>query len=122
VGWEITMFDITVDSGIIQMGCEIKTFDIIVLCVQWVETGYSTQWCYENFIQHRSMKRARDVREQLESLLERVEIEPSSNLHDSVAVRKVLLLLLYACTVSTDLMSVCMNMARITTCLTSSDG
>jgi len=97
------MFDITVDSGIIQMGCEIKTFDIIVLCVQWVETGYSTQWCYENFIQHRSMKRARDVREQLESLLERVEIEPSSNLHDSVAIRKVLLLLLYACTVSTDL-------------------
>eukprot|EP01113_Clastostelium_recurvatum_P030938 TRINITY_DN3814_c0_g2_i3.p1 TRINITY_DN3814_c0_g2~~TRINITY_DN3814_c0_g2_i3.p1 ORF type:complete len:927 (+),score=221.48 TRINITY_DN3814_c0_g2_i3:146-2926(+) len=43
---------------------------------QWAETDYSTQWCFENFIQHRSMKRARDVREQLESLLERVEIEP----------------------------------------------
>lgn len=29
---------------------------------QWKDTDYSTQWCYENFIQHRSMKRARDVR------------------------------------------------------------
>merc|ERR1711976_189484 len=46
---------------------------------QWVETGFSTQWCFENFIQHRSMKRARDVREQLEGLLERVEIEATSN-------------------------------------------
>lgn len=56
---------------------------------QWVETGYSTQWCYENFIQHRSMKRARDVREQLEGLMERVEIEISSNPNDSVPIRKV---------------------------------
>ena len=56
---------------------------------QWVETGYSTQWCYENFIQHRSMKRARDVREQLEGLMERVEIEITSNPNDSVPIRKV---------------------------------
>jgi len=48
------------------------------------------------------MKRARDVREQLESLLERVEIEPSTNLQDSVAIRKVLLLLLYGSTAVTD--------------------
>ncbi|XP_055376601.1 pre-mRNA-splicing factor ATP-dependent RNA helicase DHX16 isoform X2 [Condylostylus longicornis] len=27
---------------------------------QWAETDFSTQWCYENFIQYRSMKRARD--------------------------------------------------------------
>ena len=56
---------------------------------QWAETDYSTQWCYENFIQHRSMKRARDVREQLEGLMERVEIEISSNPNDSVPIRKV---------------------------------
>ena len=56
---------------------------------QWAETNYSTQWCYENFIQHRSMKRARDVRDQLEGLMERVEIEITSNPHDSTAVRKV---------------------------------
>lgn len=56
---------------------------------QWAETDYSTQWCFENFIQHRSMKRARDVRDQLEGLMERVEIEITSNPHDSSAIRKV---------------------------------
>ena len=35
------------------------------------------------------MKRARDVRDQLEGLMERVEIELTSNLHDSIAIRKV---------------------------------
>ena len=59
---------------------------------QWEETGYSTQWCYENFIQHRSMKRARDVRDQLEGLMERVEIEVLSNPLDSINIRKVFLL------------------------------
>jgi pre-mRNA-splicing factor ATP-dependent RNA helicase DHX16 len=58
--------------------------------LQWAETNYSTQWCFENYIQHRSMKRARDVRDQLEGLLERVEIEPVSNPGDSIGIRKVL--------------------------------
>ncbi|EOA36424.1 hypothetical protein CARUB_v10010941mg [Capsella rubella] len=54
----------------------------------WKETNYSTQWCYENYIQVRSMKRARDIRDQLEGLLERVEIEVSSNLNELDSVRK----------------------------------
>ncbi|XP_023722820.1 pre-mRNA-splicing factor ATP-dependent RNA helicase DHX16-like [Cryptotermes secundus] len=29
---------------------------------QWAESDFSTQWCCENFLQHRSLKRARDVR------------------------------------------------------------
>ncbi|XP_053377827.1 pre-mRNA-splicing factor ATP-dependent RNA helicase DHX16-like isoform X1 [Mercenaria mercenaria] len=57
---------------------------------QWEETGYSTQWCYENFIQYRSMKRARDVRDQLEGLMERVEIEVSSNPLDTINIRKAI--------------------------------
>ena len=57
---------------------------------QWVETGYSTQWCYENYIQHRSMRRARDVREQLEGLMDRVEIEITSNPLDTVGIRKAI--------------------------------
>ncbi len=55
---------------------------------QWMETGYSSQWCMENFIQHRSMKRARDIRDQLEGLLEKVEIEVVSNPHDLTKIRK----------------------------------
>ena len=57
---------------------------------QWEESGFSTQWCYENFIQHRSMKRARDVRDQLLNLMERAEIELVSCNDDTVAVRKAI--------------------------------
>ncbi|KAK7304677.1 hypothetical protein VNO77_42562 [Canavalia gladiata] len=54
----------------------------------WKETNYSTQWCYESYIQVRSMKRARDVRDQLAGLLERVEIELTSNDNDLDAIKK----------------------------------
>ncbi|XP_020873248.1 pre-mRNA-splicing factor ATP-dependent RNA helicase DEAH1-like isoform X2 [Arabidopsis lyrata subsp. lyrata] len=54
----------------------------------WKETNYSTQWCYENYIQVRSMKRARDIRDQLEGLLERVEIKVSTNFNNLDLVRK----------------------------------
>ncbi|KAL2319809.1 hypothetical protein Fmac_028778 [Flemingia macrophylla] len=56
----------------------------------WKETNFSTQWCYENYIQVRSMKRARDVRDQLAGLLERVEIELTSNANDLDAIKKTI--------------------------------
>ncbi|KAK0635339.1 helicase associated domain-containing protein [Bombardia bombarda] len=37
----------------------------------WKQEGYSTSWCFENFIQVRSMKRAKDVREQLVGVMKR---------------------------------------------------
>lgn len=46
---------------------------------QWVETDYSIQWCYENFIQHRTLDRVRNVRDQLVQLLDRVEVPLVSN-------------------------------------------
>uniref|UniRef100_A0A8U8B8N8 RNA helicase n=1 Tax=Geospiza parvula TaxID=87175 RepID=A0A8U8B8N8_GEOPR len=45
---------------------------------QWAASGHSLQWCYEHFVQARSLRRASDVREQLQGLMERVEIAPSS--------------------------------------------
>lgn len=41
-------------------------------------------------MQVRSMKRARDVRDQMEGLMERVEIEKSSNSQDHDAIRKAI--------------------------------
>lgn len=41
----------------------------------WAESGFGSEWCYENFVQIKSMKRARDIRDQLVGLMERVEIE-----------------------------------------------
>lgn len=45
----------------------------------WAESGFSSAWCAESFVQHKSMKRARDIRDQLAGLMERVEIEMSSD-------------------------------------------
>ncbi|KAL3939494.1 MAG: hypothetical protein SGBAC_005800 [Bacillariaceae sp.] len=42
---------------------------------EWAATDYSNGWCIENFVQVRSIRRARDIREQLEGLCERVEID-----------------------------------------------
>jgi pre-mRNA-splicing factor ATP-dependent RNA helicase DHX16 len=55
---------------------------------QWAETDFSIQWCFENLIQHRSMKRARDVRDQLVAFVERVEIPMIACENDSLAIRK----------------------------------
>jgi pre-mRNA-splicing factor ATP-dependent RNA helicase DHX16 len=55
---------------------------------EWAATNYSQQWCFENFIQHRAMGRARDVREQLANLMERVEIELVSDPKNSINIRK----------------------------------
>nr|CCA18013.1 predicted protein putative [Albugo laibachii Nc14] len=57
---------------------------------QWVETNYSTQWTYENFVIMRSLKTARDIREQLENLCDRVELEKSSNPLDHEPIRKAM--------------------------------
>ncbi|KAJ1902145.1 hypothetical protein LPJ66_000234 [Kickxella alabastrina] len=67
---------------------------IVLLTIwdQWLETGYSMQWCYENFIQYRSMCRARDLRDQIIGLMERVEIIPEANPNpgDTEPIRKAL--------------------------------
>ena len=56
----------------------------------WAETGFSTQWCYENFVQVRSMKRARDIRDQLMNLVERVELELTSDPNNVDNVKKAI--------------------------------
>lgn len=45
---------------------------------QWVDSGFSPIWAKENFLQQRSLTRARDVRDQLAKLCERVEVAPST--------------------------------------------
>lgn len=55
----------------------------------WAETDFSAQFCFENFVQLKTMKRARDVRDQIVGLMERVEIDlVSAEDHD--AIRKTI--------------------------------
>lgn len=53
-------------------------FTLLNVYNQWVDTEYSPMWCRENFVQYRSLQRARLVREQLELLCDRVDIPRSS--------------------------------------------
>ena len=50
----------------------------------WAATDYSSTWCFENYIQPRNIKKARDIREQLEGLCERVEIDPTVSCGDDI--------------------------------------
>ncbi|KAF1848379.1 pre-mRNA splicing factor ATP-dependent RNA helicase PRP16 [Cucurbitaria berberidis CBS 394.84] len=58
--------------------------------LQFEESGFDPRWCSENFLQFRSLSRARDVRDQLVKLCERVELAETSAGSDHVAIRKCL--------------------------------
>ncbi|KAJ4522728.1 hypothetical protein HRR78_000215 [Exophiala dermatitidis] len=46
---------------------------------EWVDSDYSYVWAKENFLQQRSLTRARDVRDQLARLCDRVEVDASKS-------------------------------------------
>ena len=50
----------------------------------WAASEYNVTWCFENFVQLKSMKKARDIRDQLESLCERVEIDHTVSCGDEM--------------------------------------
>ncbi|KAF5840651.1 P-loop containing nucleoside triphosphate hydrolase protein [Dunaliella salina] len=56
----------------------------------WAESNFSTQWCYENYVQVRSLKRARDIRDQLVGLMERVEIDMVSDSSNLDGIKKAI--------------------------------
>lgn len=40
----------------------------------WKNSKFSNPWCYENFVQARSMRRSQDVRKQLTSIMDRYKV------------------------------------------------
>merc|ERR1719453_196710 len=54
----------------------------------WANTKFSNPWCYENFIQSRTMRRAQDVRKQLLAIMDRYKLEISSCGKNFTKVRK----------------------------------
>jgi len=65
-------------------------FTLLNIFEQWADAGYSQQWCYENFIQFKSLGRVRDIRDQLAMLCERVEVVVESTPNEVVPVQKAL--------------------------------
>ncbi|KAL8840704.1 MAG: hypothetical protein Q9170_001222 [Blastenia crenularia] len=56
----------------------------------WKQSKFSKPWCYENFIQARSMQRAQDVRQQLVSIMERHRHQVVSCGRNTMKVRQAL--------------------------------
>nr|POE72069.1 pre-mrna-splicing factor atp-dependent rna helicase prp22 [Quercus suber] len=56
----------------------------------WKNNGRSDPWCFENFIQPRSIKRAEDVRKQLVQILDRHRLRVISCGRDTTRVRQAL--------------------------------
>jgi pre-mRNA-splicing factor ATP-dependent RNA helicase DHX16 len=58
----------------------------------WCRAGFTSQWCFDHYVQYRSMRRARDIRAQLAHLARRagitVELRASS---DADSIRKAFL-------------------------------
>jgi hypothetical protein len=67
-------------------------FTLLNVWEQWAETNYSQQFCYEQFLQFKSLSRVRDIRDQLAGLCERVEVvvESNPNTNDITPIQKAL--------------------------------
>ncbi|MCJ1452500.1 hypothetical protein MMC28_002843 [Mycoblastus sanguinarius] len=66
-------------------------FSLLNIWNQWVDSDFSYVWARENFLQQRSLTRARDVRDQLAKLCDRVEVTISTvGAADLVPVQKSL--------------------------------
>ncbi|KAL9004097.1 MAG: hypothetical protein Q9188_003063, partial [Gyalolechia gomerana] len=66
-------------------------FSLLNIWNQWVDSDFSYVWARENFLQQRSLTRARDVRDQLAKLCDRVEVSISSvGAADLVPIQKSL--------------------------------
>ena len=48
---------------------------LIRIYTYWMETGYDQQWCFDHYVQYRTLQKARAIREQLEELCKFREIE-----------------------------------------------
>ena len=54
----------------------------------WTNSKFSNPWCFENFIQARSMRRAQDVRKQLLAIMDRYKLDIVSAGKNFTKVRK----------------------------------
>ncbi|PGH01203.1 pre-mRNA-splicing factor ATP-dependent RNA helicase DHX16 [Blastomyces parvus] len=66
-------------------------FSLLNVWNQWVDSDFSYVWARENFLQQRSLTRARDVRDQLAKLCDRVEVNiTSAGANDLVPIQKAI--------------------------------
>lgn len=57
---------------------------------EWEASGYDEGWAADHYVQHKSLRRARDIRDQLLNLTERVELTWSSDPENHTAILSAL--------------------------------
>ncbi|GMK58825.1 hypothetical protein CspeluHIS016_0602670 [Cutaneotrichosporon spelunceum] len=65
-------------------------FTLLNIFNQWADSNYSQQFCHENFVQYKSLVRVRDIRDQLASLCDRVEVVIESLPNEVVPIQKAI--------------------------------
>ncbi|XP_075486102.1 putative pre-mRNA-splicing factor ATP-dependent RNA helicase DEAH5 [Primulina tabacum] len=56
----------------------------------WKEKNFSGPWCFENFVQSRSLRRAQDVRKQLLSIMDKLKLDVVSAGKNFTKIRKAI--------------------------------
>lgn len=56
----------------------------------WKAMDYASSWCYDNFIQYRTLKRAQDVRKQLLGIMDKYKLDVMSCGKNTVQIRKAI--------------------------------
>ncbi|KAI3649202.1 hypothetical protein MP228_007056 [Amoeboaphelidium protococcarum] len=65
---------------------------LTLLCVynSWKAAGFQDKWCFDNYIQYKTMQKAQDVRRQLIEIMDRCRIQIQSCGKDFTKVRKAI--------------------------------
>lgn len=56
---------------------------------EWSSTGFSNIWCEDNFLQYRTLKRAKEIRAQLAKLCQKIGIATEATPDDATKVTKI---------------------------------
>jgi ATP-dependent RNA helicase DHX8/PRP22 len=63
---------------------------LLTVYESWKANNFSSPWCFENYIQARSMRRAQDVRKQLMTIMDRYKLDVVSCGRNYTKVRKAI--------------------------------
>jgi len=63
---------------------------LLIVYNTWKKNRFSNPWCYENFIQGRSLKRAQDIRKQITTIMDRFKLKVVSCGRNFIKIRKAI--------------------------------
>ena len=102
IGWGLDgPWTILISFQIIFFGCSHQLHSIYLVLLQdhltllavynsWKNNKFSSAWCYENFVQMRTLKRSQDIRKQLLGIMDRHKLDVVSCGKSTTRVQKAI--------------------------------